>query len=533
MLFRELRTSGTPPPFRDSHTAVQAGDGRILVFGGTDGASKLRDLWVLDSEGWVWREVRPGQRHGPQAHGASEAVQVGAGAGAGDGDGDGLHKGLHAGACKVDGLGTGAEGVPGNREGKGGDGAGGGRGSGAGTGEDGTCEETGSSVLCSEHEKEPSAGAGAGVRARAAAGAPGEGGSPEGANGHCQTPHRTPDRLPRPESATGTPNPALSNEADEAKHAAGSGSADPSLVHQRRALAEPHEQGPAEGVASSAEETRENPVSCLDSSTTGGAGARPAQGPPGSTGDVHRHQQQQQEQAARRGDGVGACWPCARESHTAIVVVHQGRTLGAIGAGAHVEGVAGGDGGEEGEVSGKAGGEVEEMVVFGGSSEAADGSYLQDLWALDTSALTWRQVQPASRYSPLPRDSHCAAVLEGRMVVFGGCCGGRYLDDVDVFDFGTERWTKVRSRPHLGSHLPLGSTSPLSNCPGLHLPWIAPPWVPPPRGPTCPGWHLLWLPSPPGPTSPGSHLPWIESPLAWVSCPLPSLPDPYLWKPDT
>jgi len=132
---------------------------------------------------------------------------------------------------------------------------------------EGTCEETGSSMLCSEHQGGPMLGEGRG-----------QGGGRRGQPPQPQVPsgRTVPLVHPTPRQAARATRLSRHSALKVGGHLA---------VHQGRGLGRPPvpEAGASRGVASSAEGTRENPASCLDSSTTGGVGVGVG-GEGGSTG---------------------------------------------------------------------------------------------------------------------------------------------------------------------------------------------------------------------------------------------------------
>lgn len=73
MTWSILRTSGSGPGPRDSHTAVVVG-ARMLVFGGTNGSKKVNDLHVLDLGSREW--TRPDCRGPPPAARESHTAYV-------------------------------------------------------------------------------------------------------------------------------------------------------------------------------------------------------------------------------------------------------------------------------------------------------------------------------------------------------------------------------------------------------------------------------------------------------------------------
>jgi len=59
--------------------------------------------------------------------------------------------------------------------------------------------------------------------------------------------------------------------------------------------------------------------------------------------------------------------------------------------------------------------------VFGGTlgGTELEGGNRNDVWAFDTTKLTWREMKTGGE-SPLPRRGHQAVMLDGVMWVFGG-----------------------------------------------------------------------------------------------------------------
>lgn len=58
------------------------------------------------------------------------------------------------------------------------------------------------------------------------------------------------------------------------------------------------------------------------------------------------------------------------------------------------------------------------LVLFGG--ELANGTFLSDLWIFDISNSTWRHVVENNAGNPPALASHCAAVGDGKLIIFGG-----------------------------------------------------------------------------------------------------------------
>jgi len=77
--------------------------------------------------------------------------------------------------------------------------------------------------------------------------------------------------------------------------------------------------------------------------------------------------------------------------------------------------------------------------LFGGRTAA--GGALDDLWAYDLSADTWRQVDAAG---PAARFGHNAAWVDGMgLVVFAGQAGSTFFNDLWAFDPATGSWTRL------------------------------------------------------------------------------------------
>ncbi len=77
--------------------------------------------------------------------------------------------------------------------------------------------------------------------------------------------------------------------------------------------------------------------------------------------------------------------------------------------------------------------------LFGGRTTA--GAALDDLWAYDLTADTWRQVDAAG---PAPRFGHNAAWVDGvGLVIFAGQAGSTFFNDLWAFDPVASTWTKL------------------------------------------------------------------------------------------
>lgn len=72
------------------------------------------------------------------------------------------------------------------------------------------------------------------------------------------------------------------------------------------------------------------------------------------------------------------------------------------------------------------------MFVFGGKDENNDK--LNDLWELNLSDYTWREIK--TNNPPLGRSGHSACLYDHYMLIFGGIHEvTRELDDMIAFDF--------------------------------------------------------------------------------------------------
>lgn len=96
----------------------------------------------------------------------------------------------------------------------------------------------------------------------------------------------------------------------------------------------------------------------------------------------------------------------------------------------------------------------ERMVVFGGTNGARK---VNDLHVLDLRTMEWSR--PSCRGAPpAPRESHTATTVgEGKLVVFGGSGEGEgnYLNDVHVLDVERMEW----SSPEVRGELPVARDS--------------------------------------------------------------------------
>jgi len=94
--------------------------------------------------------------------------------------------------------------------------------------------------------------------------------------------------------------------------------------------------------------------------------------------------------------------------------------------------------------------------LFGG--QAANGSPLGDLWALDLASDTWRRVDASG---PAPRFGHSATWLSGTGLVVLAGQGEAFYNDVWTFDPRSARWRQLRASgdapvPRYGSCAAIG-----------------------------------------------------------------------------
>lgn len=98
----------------------------------------------------------------------------------------------------------------------------------------------------------------------------------------------------------------------------------------------------------------------------------------------------------------------------------------------------------------------EEMIVFGGHSTDAKGRrFLNDVWALNLSEWTWRQLISPSPAAPPGRSWHSCAAVDAGILVFGGFVmkarSEDYFDDLWVLNLKTGVWTSLfasKGGPH-------------------------------------------------------------------------------------
>ena len=99
-----------------------------------------------------------------------------------------------------------------------------------------------------------------------------------------------------------------------------------------------------------------------------------------------------------------------------------------------------------------------ELIVFGGATMSSAGSQgvMSDLWLWNRGEHTWR-CPPRSAGAmgealPCARYAHAAAQLNQVMVVFGGCTGQTYLNDLWLLHLDQMHWTQppTQGKPPLG-----------------------------------------------------------------------------------
>lgn len=86
----------------------------------------------------------------------------------------------------------------------------------------------------------------------------------------------------------------------------------------------------------------------------------------------------------------------------------------------------------------------------GGSVEAEDKDIVLE-GLLSVRAYDQWVAPPLSSRPPTVRYEHAAEVVQGKMYVIGGSYNGRYLNDIQVLDLKTLRWSKIEPRMDLGS----------------------------------------------------------------------------------
>ncbi|CAN0897263.1 Acyl-CoA-binding domain-containing protein 4 [Linum grandiflorum] len=78
------------------------------------------------------------------------------------------------------------------------------------------------------------------------------------------------------------------------------------------------------------------------------------------------------------------------------------------------------------------------LYIFGG---CCGGQHLSDVQMLNMATMTWTSLETTGP-NPGPRDSHSAVILGNQMVVFGGSTnnGSRKVNDLHILDLLTNRW---------------------------------------------------------------------------------------------
>jgi hypothetical protein len=89
------------------------------------------------------------------------------------------------------------------------------------------------------------------------------------------------------------------------------------------------------------------------------------------------------------------------------------------------------------------------LYVFGGRKGVDEKTPMGDLWAFDTRARAWRQIQHAdgdglpSLPSPPARSYHAAAALGASLYIFGGCGTAGRLSDLWRYDSASGSWEQL------------------------------------------------------------------------------------------
>eukprot|EP01062_Namystynia_karyoxenos_P033070 TRINITY_DN24335_c0_g1_i1.p1 TRINITY_DN24335_c0_g1~~TRINITY_DN24335_c0_g1_i1.p1 ORF type:complete len:663 (+),score=142.92 TRINITY_DN24335_c0_g1_i1:74-1990(+) len=82
------------------------------------------------------------------------------------------------------------------------------------------------------------------------------------------------------------------------------------------------------------------------------------------------------------------------------------------------------------------------MIIFGGHN-LREMSFLADLLVYDIKTDSWDRPNCGGA-APCARRAHCAAVLDGHMVVCGGFSGDDCLNDVHALDIATWQWSRLK-----------------------------------------------------------------------------------------
>lgn len=94
------------------------------------------------------------------------------------------------------------------------------------------------------------------------------------------------------------------------------------------------------------------------------------------------------------------------------------------------------------------------LYVFGGRNDHQQPR--PDLWCLDADSWTWFLIAPLT-FPPAPRDfASLCAMGDGKLILFGGYDGKRWLNDLHIVHVATGEWTHVTiaAGPSLPAPLP-------------------------------------------------------------------------------
>ena len=96
-------------------------------------------------------------------------------------------------------------------------------------------------------------------------------------------------------------------------------------------------------------------------------------------------------------------------------------------------------------------------------------AWLNDVWKYDLESRKWTCIQESSDQAsenaedagagqvaernrvPSRRFGYVSVVHNGKLLVFGGFDGSRWLADMNVFDFKTKRWSEIEAKGKLPS----------------------------------------------------------------------------------
>lgn len=93
------------------------------------------------------------------------------------------------------------------------------------------------------------------------------------------------------------------------------------------------------------------------------------------------------------------------------------------------------------------------LYLFGGKKRQSDNfqpytltDYYRQLYEFNFKLSRWNLIQPKS-FAPASLCSHSAVTFKDQMIVFGGICHETYYtNDVLVFDFGKQEWSKLETK---------------------------------------------------------------------------------------